>query len=279
MPISLHTYIARNSCIHEMDTRVKLVLLLVFSVTTFMMSTWVGLAIFFAVLFLVLGISHLPLRQIFTLCCPLLIILLIIWMGNAFTLDVNTSASQTFGGASAGFAESMPNIALIGTFGFSPEGAMKGAFYVARIIVLFVASFVVVLSSTSNDLVRAASSLLAPLKKLRLPVDDIAMIFSLVLRFIPLIAEEALQIKAAQKSRGAVFNQGGVWRRVSAWFPVLIPLMVGLFRKAEQTSTAMDARCYGSGARTNLVAQNLTAFSGLILAVFSAVFIVVGIFL
>ncbi len=280
MSLSVNTYIPRNSAIHAMDARIKLVLLFVFSITTFMVTTWAGLAILFAILLLVLGISRLPIKHIFALCCPLFVILAIIWLCNAFVLDVtNPSISQAVGGISVGFAQGMPNIALVGTFGFSPEGAIGGAFYVVRIIALFIASFVVVLSSTSNNLVSAISSLLRPLKNIRIPVDDIAMIFSLVLRFIPLIATEAAQIKTAQMARGAAFNQGGAWRRVSSWFPVLIPLFVGLFRKAEQTSMVMDARCYGKGPRTNLVTQKITAFSWLVLIGCSAVFIVVGIFL
>lgn len=277
MSSSLNTYVPLNSCIHRLDTRIKLLVLLVFSITTFMVTTWVGLGIFCCILLVVLGVSHLPLKHIMRLCLPLLVILVIIWVCNAFTLEANmSSVSSVLGGVSAGFAQGMPDIALMGTFGFSPEGAMRGAFYMLRIIVLFVASFIVVLSSTSNDLVGALNSLLGPLKKLRIPVDDIAMIFSLVLRFIPLIAEEALQIRQAQRARGAVFNQGSAWKRITAWFPVLIPLFVGLFRRAEAMSIAMDARCYGKGQRTNLVSHRLTAYSVVVLVVCTVVCVATG---
>ena len=277
MPFSLNTYLARNSCVHRFDPRIKLILLLVFSVAVFMVTTWIGLGIFALVLAVVLTVSRLPIKQIAKLCIPLLVILLIIWVCNALTFDVHADATlQSFGEVSAGFAAGMPNIALVGAFGFSPEGAVRGAFYVVRIVLLFVASFVVVLSTTSNELVNACISLLRSLEKIRVPIDDVAMVFSLALRFIPLIAEEASQIKKAQMARGAAFRQGGIWKRITAWFPVLVPLIVGLFKKAERISVAMDSRCYGKGKRTALVIYNLTVSSVSILVISLCFFIVVA---
>ena len=277
MSFSLNTYHARNSCVHRFDPRIKLILLLVFSVAVFMVTTWIGLGIFALVLAVVLAASRLLVKQIAKLCIPLLVILLIIWVCNALTFDVHADATlQSFGEVSAGFAAGMPNIALVGAFGFSPEGAVRGAFYVVRIVLLFVASFVVVLSTASNELVNACISLLRPLEKIRVPIDDVAMVFSLALRFIPLIAEEASQIKKAQMARGAAFGQGGIWTRITAWFPVLVPLIVGLFKKAERISVAMDSRCYGKGKRTALVIYNLTVSSVSILVISLCFFIVVA---
>lgn len=277
MSFSLNTYLARNSYVHRFDPRIKLILLLVFSVAVFMVTTWIGLGIFALVLAIVLTASRLPVKQIAKLCIPLLVILFIIWVCNALTFDVHADATlQSFGAVSVGFAAGMPNIALVGVFGFSPEGAVRGAFYVVRIVLLFVASFVVVLSTTSNELVNACISLLRPLEKIRVPIDDVAMVFSLALRFIPLIAEEASQIKKAQMARGAAFGQGGIWKRITAWFPVLVPLIVGLFKKAERISVAMDSRCYGKGKRTALVIYNLTVSSVSILVISLCFFIVVA---
>ena len=245
----LSTYCPGDSRVHAFDPRLKLLLLVAFSVVSFVTSTWLGIGALFLILVGAVAISKLPVGRIALLCVPLLVILLIIWLCNAFVFEASgvtaTQNVQTFQNMPFGIVAMAPNIALVGSLSFSPVGAMTGLFYVARIVLMFVASFIVVLSTTSNELVRALSSLLSPLRIVRVPVDDVAMVFSLALRFIPLIAGEANSVMLAQKSRGASFGQGNILRRITAWFPVLIPLFVGLFRRAEAVSVAMDARCYG----------------------------------
>ena len=98
---------------------------------------------------------------------------------------------------------------------------------------------------------------------LHVPADDIAMVFSMAIRFIPLMAQEICAIHDAQFSRGASFHRGGLWQRLSAWPPVFIPLFVGMFRRADKLSVAMDARCYGvrGGRRTSLRDYRMTPAS------------------
>lgn len=121
-------------------------------------------------------------------------------------------------------------------------------------ILLVLGSFIVVLTTTSTALTDALRSFVSPLRVLHVPADDIAMVFSMAIRFIPLMAQEICAIHDAQFSRGASFHRGGLWQRLSAWPPVFIPLFVGMFRRADKLSVAMDARCYGvrGGRRTSL---------------------------
>ncbi len=286
----LSTYCPGDSRVHTFDPRLKLLLLVAFSVVSFVTSTWLGLGALFLILVGAVVISKLPVGRIALLCVPLLVILFIIWLCNAFVFEADgvtaTQNVQTFQNMPFGIVVMAPNIALVGSLSFSPVGAMTGLFYVARIVLMLVASFIVVLSTTSNELVRALSSLLSPLRIVRVPVDDVAMVFSLALRFIPLIAGEANSVMLAQKSRGASFGQGNILRRITAWFPVLIPLFVGLFRRAEVVSVAMDARCYGyhaygikPGRRTSLCSYKLKASSVAIIALLLLCFVAIGVLL
>ena len=144
-----------------------------------------------------------------------------------------------------------------------------GCFYGLRMILLVLGSFIVVLTTTSTALTDALRSFVSPLRALHVPADDIAMVFSMAIRFIPLMAQELCAIHDAQFSRGASFRRGGLWQRVSAWPPVFIPLFVGMFRRADKLSVAMDARCYGARGRrrTSLRDCRMTASSAAALAV------------
>ena len=128
-------------------------------------------------------------------------------------------------------------------------------------MLLVVASLTVTYTTTSTELTDALGFFLRPLKRLGVPTDDIAMVFSLALRFIPVTAEEFGRVHDAQWARGASFAEGSLWERLRAWQTVLIPLFVGLFRRADSLAVAMDARCYGAPdvERTSLAPR---AFSG-----------------
>ena len=142
-------------------------------------------------------------------------------------------------------------------------GFALGCFYGVRMILLVLGSFIVVLTTTSTALTDALRSFVSPLRVLHVPADDIAMVFSMAIRFIPLMAQEVCAIHDAQFSRGASFHRGGLWQRVSAWPPVFIPLFVGMFRRADKLSVAMDARCYGvrGGRRSSLRDYRMTRAS------------------
>ena len=159
-----------------------------------------------------------------------------------------------------------------GRFGLSFAGFLRGCFFAVRVLLLVFASLLVSFTSTSTELVDALRSVLSPLGKLRVPIDDIAMVFSVALRFIPVTAEEFERVHAAQWSRGAAFECGTLTQRLRAWQVVFIPLFVGLFRRADSLAKAMDARCYGAPGvrRTSLSARPFRPQSAVVLGIGAA---------
>lgn len=133
-----------------------------------------------------------------------------------------------------------------------PQGVGTGLFYALRILLLALATLAVAFSYDETQLVRAFASFLSPLRAVRVPVDDIAAMFSIALRFIPVSMDEFKRVENAQRARGARFDEGGVVERAKRWGNVLVPILVGLFRRASVLAQAMEARCYGCARRTSL---------------------------
>lgn len=281
MQFSLNRYMTGSSIVHRLDARVKLVLLLAYSVTLFFLHTWTGLLAAAAVCVGVSVVAEVPFGKLLRLLIPLYVILIVTLIFNSFSFDVTqTALSYGVGNVSAGVFASFDPVPLIADFGFVPVGFVQGMYYVLRVVFLVLASLVVSFTTTSTALIDALNDFLRPLRVLRVPTDDIAMIISIAIRFIPVTAEELFRIQAAQKSRGAIFEEGGIIRRIKAWQPVLIPLFVSLFRRANNLAHAMEARCYGmSDCRTRLFPRDFTLSSagvltvGLALCVGAAVFL------
>jgi energy-coupling factor transport system permease protein len=228
-------YIPAKSLIHTFDTRIKLAMLVVYSVGLFCTQNWLGLGIYAVLLFVVLLVSRIPLINYVRVLIPVLFILAFIWLCNSIPFDLDRS--------------------------------MSALAYAVRIMLMIVASFVVTFTSTSTQLTDAFSSILKPFRKIRVPVDDVAFTLSLALRFIPLLFEQLSSIKTAQISRAAHFSAGSILGRFKAWLTVLIPLFVSIFRRADTIAEAMDARCYGAGERSSLNAKSVAPLAWLSLCV------------
>ena len=150
-----------------------------------------------------------------------------------------------------------------------PEGIWNAFFIAVRILCLIMASSVLIsFTTTPIQLTYAIESLLSPLKKLKVPVHDFAMMMSIVLRFIPALSEETEKIMTAQKSRGADFESGSLVQRAKALIPILIPLFVSAFRRSDELATAMECRCYHGGeGRTRMTVTKMGALDFISLAV------------
>lgn len=250
------TYIDRQSPVHRMDARVKIILLFVYSFSLFLCDTWVGLACFAALFAVAFKASRLPLKPLLRVLLPLYVILAFTWAFNAFTFDAS-ARMNTFGyGVSPGIAgiwAGAPAMELLGPMYLLPAGALVGVFVVARILLLTLASFIVAYSTPSARLADAAGRLIDPLRRIGVPVDDVALVLSLALRFIPILIRETYAMRTAHRARGARFDEGGFWAHLKAWGAVFIPLMVALFRKAQRLGTALDARCYGAATRRTVL--------------------------
>ena len=270
MRINVNSYIPGTSPIHACDARVKIVLLAAYSVPLCLVDTWAGLVLCGALFAAAAVSSRIPLQRFFALLVPVYVLAAFAVVFNGFAFDVGQAApgaAPPLLGQEPGLFGSLPPVALVGSFGLVPVGLARGCFFAVRIVLLVTASLVVTYTTTSTALTDALADFLRPLRRLRVPVDDIAMVFSLALRFIPVTAEEFGRVHDAQQARGASFTEGGLWERLRAWQTVLIPLFVGLFRRADALAVAMDARCYGAQPhRTSLHDRRLAGRSLAVLA-------------
>lgn len=276
MPFNATKYSKRMSPVHRVDARVKIMLLLVYSVSLFWVESWAGLIICAMMFAACAALSHLQVGRAAVQLAPFGIVLAITLIANAFTVDAFSSAQPLLGNASAGFLAGMPSVPLIGSFGFTPPGFARGCFYVTRIALLLMASLILTSTTTSTQLTRALEGFLAPLGRVGAPTHDIATIVSIALRFIPVTVDEFQMVRAAQTARGAAFDARGIGERLNAWQTVLIPLFVGLYRRADDLACAMDARCYGGAQATQLDPQHFGAASALQLVLGCALCVAVG---
>ena len=246
-PVPFCQYLAKDSPIHRIDPRIKIVLIFAYFVTLFASSSWIGLSFCAALLVGSYLLAKLPLRYMFRGLRPILYILVFTLLFNTFTFQAQDLLEQ-------GNSDVLP---LIASFGLSGSGFVKGLFFSLRI--LFLTSMASLLSYTTTmvNLAYAVSSLLKPFKRFGLAVDDISIIFTIALRFIPLTVEEAERIKMAQMARGVDFEEGGPIKKAKAWIPVITPLFVNLFKRADDLAAAMETRCYTSEGRSSARSMQL----------------------
>lgn len=281
MRFSMNTYIPKDSCVHACDARVKIVLLLAYSITLFFVETWAGLGLCAALFAAALAASRIAPARVFGLAAPVYVLVAFAILVNSFTFDVSVAAQPVgLGAVSAGVLANAAPVSLAGNFAFVPAGFARGCFYAVRILLLVFASFIVCFSTTSTAMTSALASFLAPLRRVRVPVDDIATVLSVALRFIPLTAEELMRVRDAQWARGARFDEGGLWQRLRAWQTVFIPVLVALFRRADRLAQAMESRCYGNNVpHTTLHTSRISSACAFALAGGIAVCVALGFFL
>lgn len=279
MSFNATSYNPRITPVHRIDARVKIVLVVAYSIALFFVQTWSGLGLFAIVLALAVAASRLRLLECIRQLIPLLLILSFTLIANSFSFDVSSAAElYGIGAVSSGVFQEMQPVALIGTFGFVPAGFARGCFYVLRIAFLLCASLVLVTTTSTSELSHAIRRFLVPLERFGLPVHDIATTISIALRFIPVTVDEFNAVRMAQASRGADFEGGGLIGKLKMWGTVLIPMFVGLFRRAERLATAMDARCYGMGKTTYLNQRRMDGKSWVILILPLVLFVCVSLF-
>lgn len=248
MQIPFSSYVALDSPVHRLDSRVKIALLGAYTASLFFIDTWVGMGLAALLFAFALKLSCVPARRVFGLAVPVYVLVGFAVLFNAFVFATPEMIEGASASVAAGDAASAI-YPLAGGFSLTLPGLTRGAFYGARILLLVFATLVVTFSTTSTEMTRALNCFLSPLSKLHVPTDDIATVFSIALRFIPVTAEEFFRVRDAQWSRGSRFGEGSVAKRLAAWRTVFIPMFVGLFRRADALACAMDARCYGAGGR------------------------------
>ncbi len=222
-----------NSPIHRMDARVKLLLTLLFVVGIFFIKSYFGFILTAVLLLTIILVAKLPMMSVLKSVRGVLLILVFTALINLFLGGENGS-------------EVLWKWNMLTITESSVHTTIK---LVLRLFLLISGTTILSLTTTPVALADGVESLLSPLKVIRVPVRDIAMIMSIALRFIPTLFEETNKIISAQKSRGASFDTGGPIARIKALLPVLIPLFVSSFRRADELAFAMDSRCYNASEK------------------------------
>jgi energy-coupling factor transport system permease protein len=249
-------YVPGASIVHRLDARMKLLLTAAYVFALFTVAGWVGLLLCMVLFIAIYVISQVPFRLILRGFKPIFILLIFTLLANALTFSALPLGEAPLAEGATIFP--LPeSIALAGTFGIKPLGALRGLYFVLRIVLLVSLTTLLTYTTPIVSLTDGLVSLMRPLARIKVPTEDIATMFSIALRFIPITAEEAEKIMVAQSARGAVFNKGGPIKRAKAWVPVMIPLFVSLFRRADELACAMETRCYTGQGRSHIRAAEL----------------------
>ncbi|MBQ3072405.1 MAG: energy-coupling factor transporter transmembrane protein EcfT [Oscillospiraceae bacterium] len=231
---TLGQYFPGNSILHRLDPRTKLLATVIYIVALFLAKWYISYGIMLAFLLLCIGLSRVAPGTILRSMKPLLFVILLTGILNMFYTTGDPLVSFWI-------------------FTITKQGLQNAGFMVLRIAMLVVGTFLLTYTTSPMDLTDGMERLLRPLSKLRFPVHELSMMMSIALRFIPTLATETDKIISAQKARGADFESGSLIRRAKALIPILVPLFIGAFRRADELATAMECRCYCGGAgRTKL---------------------------
>ena len=237
--ITLGQYFPGNSVVHRLDPRTKLILVIVFIAALFQANGWVGYILVTLVTLSCVYISQIPFKSIFKGLKPMLLIIALTGIINLFYTD-GTPIRPGW----------------IVTY----EGIERAVQMILRIALLIGGTFLLTYTTSPMELTDGLEKLLSPLNKIKVPVHELTLMMSMALRFIPTLIEETDKIMSAQKARGADFETGGLVQRAKALLPVLVPLFVSAFRRADDLAVTMESRCYhGSEGRTRMKQMRFAA--------------------
>lgn len=232
--ITIGQYVKGDSILHRLDPRTKIFGMLAIMVALFFVNNWIGLVYAAVVVFAVLFASQVPLKFYIRGVKPLRWILLF------------TAAIQIF-------LTPGEIIWQWGILHITADGVRLAIFMCVRLVLLVMTTSVLTLTTTPIVLTDAVENLLSPFKRIGVPAHELAMMMTIALRFIPLLADETEKIMAAQKARGAAFDEGRLMDRARALLPILVPLFLSAINRASELAMAMEARCYHGGeGRTRL---------------------------
>lgn len=236
--ITLGQFFPGESFIHKLDPRTKILLTVLFIVAVFLVNTPIGFFTVLVSVILLIASSKISIKVILKGIKPIIYVLI-------FTALINVFMTK---------AESQPLVDFY-FIKIYKEGIIRAVFMGLRVILLIIGTSVLLTYTTSPiSLTDGIESLLSPLKKIKVPVHIFAMMMTIALRFIPTLIEETEKIMNAQKSRGADFSSGSLVKRAKALIPIIIPLFVSSFKRADELAVAMECRCYrGDKNRTKLI--------------------------
>jgi len=262
--ITLGQYFPGDTVVHRMDPRTKILMVVVYLVAIFTASNFVAIGVVATFLGLSIALAGVKLRLLLRGLKPLIVILVLTGLFNALS----------------GVGEPLFRVWI---FTVTVEGLHRAIFLILRIVLMVMGTFILTYTTPPMALTDGLESLMSPLKRIRVPVHELTLIMSMALRFIPTLIEETDKIMSAQKARGADFESGNIFRRAKALIPILIPLFISAFRRADELAIAMESRCYhGSEGRTRMRQRRFAlrdACTGLSGAALIAVVTVLGVVL
>jgi len=226
--ITLGQFFPGNSIVHRLDPRTKLILVVAFIVALFVADWFVSYALVLACLVAVIGVSGVQPKTILKSMKPLLFIIVLTGVLNLFYTEGDVLVSFWI-------------------FKITRQGLERAFFMILRISMLVTGTFMLTYTTSPIALTDGLERLLRPLNKIRVPVHELSMMMCIALRFIPTLTQETGKIISAQKARGADFESGNLLQRAKALVPILVPLFISSFRRADELATAMECRCYHGG--------------------------------
>lgn len=257
--ITLGQYYPGKSAVHRIDPRVKILLTIAYVIMLFVVNNPVGLLVGMLVIIVGYGVSKIPARMLTRSLKPVLPIVL-------FTAVINIF-----------FVEGEP-LARFWIFKITYEGLLLAGVMIIRILCLIAGTSLLTYTTSPIVLTDGLERLLSPLKAIKLPVHELAMMMTIALRFIPTLIEETDKIMSAQKARGADMETGGITKRAKALIPILIPLFVSAFRRADELALAMECRCYRGGeGRTRMKQLKLSMVDAVSVAFFVLCFAAIAV--
>lgn len=227
--ITLGQYYPADSVIHKLDPRVKLLATMLYIVSLFCFRGIAALLVTTVFLFAIIKVSKVPFKFMVKGLKAIMVLMLITAVFNLFLTPGEPIASFWI-------------------FNITAEGAQNAILMTIRLVYLILGTSIMTLTTTPNQLTDGLEKALMPLSKIGVPVHAIAMMMSIALRFIPILIEETDKIMKAQMARGADFESGNLMQRIKNMIPLLVPLFVSAFRRADDLAMAMEARCYNGGS-------------------------------
>ena len=237
--ITIGQYYPTGSFIHQLDPRTKILSTFILILSLFLVSSFIAYGFVIAAIFGCILISKIPVKYMMKGLKPLRFIIIITFMINIFMTSGEIVLS-------------------LGPLNITKEGLYQGVFMAVRLALLVIGTSILTLTTSPISLTDGIENLLKPFKKIGVPAHELAMMMTIALRFIPTLLEETDKIMKAQMARGADFESGNIINRAKSLVPLLVPLFISAFRRADELAMAMEARCYrGGDNRTRMKQLNM----------------------
>ncbi len=259
--ITLGQYFPGDSVIHNLDPRMKIILSLMLIIVVFLVESLWGFAVLALFLGMVIVMAHVGAASVLRSIKPLLFIIVFTFVLNVFFYPGQTILAQW------------------GSVKLTEEGILKAVLIVLRLMFLIFSTSILTLTTSPMQLTDGMESLMKPLNKVNFPVHEMAMMMSIALRFIPTLAEETDRIMKAQMARGAEFDSGNLLKKAKNMVPLLVPLFVSAFKRADELALAMESRCYKGGeGRTKMKVLHMAGRDWASLGITAAVMAILVVF-